>query len=87
MMSKNCNWETEAIKYAEDIGVYEFKMNGKFMEYWSFFGKSEGWYFVRYDLEHKKEVFRGANIPWDSAAGVPAFLHGPNGTSYNYFTG
>ena len=86
-MSKNCNWETEAIKYAEEIGVYEFKVHGKFMEYWSFFGKSEGWYFVRYDIEKKKEVFRGANIPWDEEAGVPAFLDGPGGTLYNYFTG
>ena len=87
MAKEDRNWGKEAIAYAEEIGVYEFKVNGKFLEYWSFFGKDEGWYFVRYDMEKKKEVFRGANIPWDDAAGVPAFLHGPDGTLYNYFTG
>ena len=79
--------ENKALKHAEEIGVYEYKVNGKYMEYWSFYGH-EGWYFVRYDLEAGKEVFRGANIPWDDNAGIPAFLRGGNGsTLYNYMEG
>ena len=81
--------ERKAIMYAEKIGVYEYKVNGSLMEYWSFYG-SEGWYFIRYDLENEKEVFRGANIPWDESLKdrVPAFLSSPEGyTMYNYMQG
>ena len=81
--------ELRAIARAEEIGVYEWKMNGKLMEYWSFFG-SEGWYFIRYDLELEKEVFRGANIPWDGSLSnpVPAFLVADGGgLLYNYMQG
>lgn len=79
--------ENKALKHAEDIGVYEYKVNGKYMEYWSFYGH-EGWYFVRYDLEAGKEVFRGANIPWDDKAGIPIFLRTEDGsTKYNYMEG
>jgi hypothetical protein len=68
--------------------VYEYAVNDRFMEYWSFFGKGEGWYFVRYDLGREKEVFRGANIPWDDEAQVPAFLKTEDGaTKYNYIEG
>lgn len=80
-------WENMAIKYAEEVGVYEYWLNGSLMEYWTFYG-SEGWYFVRYDLAIKKEVFRGANIPWDPKLGIPKFLHPDNrGTLYNYMQG
>lgn len=77
-----------ALVYAEEKGIIEYHVNGKFMEYWSFYG-SEGWYFVRYDLEQKKETFRGAHIPWDDSMDqpVPAFLRSSGGTSYNYFQG
>lgn len=79
--------ENKALKHAEDIGVYEYKVNGKYMEYWSFYGH-EGWYFVRYDLEAGKEVFRGANIPWEPDEKIPAFLIAANGgTMYNYMEG
>ena len=79
--------EHKALVYAENIGVYEYKVNGNLMEYWSFYG-SEGWYFIRYDLDLGKEVFRGANIPWDGSLEkpIPAFLHS-GGTVYNYMTG
>ena len=81
-------WEQLALRYAESIGVYEYEVNGKYMEYWSFYGRGEGWYFVRYDLEAGKEVFRGANIPWDDAAGIPRFLRTESGaTKYNYMEG
>ena len=81
--------EHKALVRAEKIGVYEYKVNGSLMEYWSFYG-SEGWYFIRYDLENEKEVFRGANIPYDDSLKdrVPAFLRSPEGsTLYNYMQG
>ncbi len=81
--------ERKALIYAEKIGVYEYKVNGNLMEYWSFYG-SEGWYFIRYDLELEKEVFRGANIPWDESLvdRVPAFLVADGGgLLYNYMQG
>lgn len=81
--------ESKAAMYAEKIGVYEYKVNGSLMEYWSFYGP-EGWYFVRYDLENEKEVFRGANIPWDDSLNerIPAFLRTKDGfTMYNYMQG
>jgi hypothetical protein len=82
------DWKAEALKYAESVGVYEYAVNGRFMEYWSFFGQGEGWYFIRYDLGCGKEVFRGANIPWDDEAAVPAFLLTETGaTKYNYMEG
>lgn len=82
------DYNQKALEYAESIGVYEYKANGKYMEYWSFYGQGEGWYFVRYDLEAGKEVFRGANIPWDPDAKIPAFLLAANGgTMYNYMEG
>ena len=82
------DWEAEALRRAEDIGVYQYSVNDRFMEYWSFFGKAEGWYFIRYDLGLEKEVFRGANIPWDAEARIPAFLKTKDGsTLYNYLEG
>ncbi len=80
------NWDDEALKYAESIGVYEYQVNGHVMEYWTFYGRGEGWYFVRYDLENKKTVFRGANIPWQGE--IPMFLKTASGaTKYNYMEG
>jgi len=79
-------YEEKALKYAEKIGVYEYNVNKRFMEYWSFYG-SEGWYFVVYDLDKEKEVFRGANIPFRDGV-VPRFLLTDDGaTKYNYMTG
>ena len=79
-------YEQRALKRAESIGIYEYKVNGKYMEYWSFFG-SEGWYFVRHDLDEGMDVFRGANIPWNGEH-IPAFLVGKDGgTAYNYMAG
>ena len=84
------DWEAEALKYAESIGVYEYKVNGRFIEYWTFYGPSDGWYFVRYDLRESRERFRGANIPWDDEVPLPApgFLRTKDGaTKYNYAVG
>ena len=80
------DYNQKAIIYAEKIGVYEYTVIGKFMQYWSFFG-NEGFIFVRYDLEEEKEVYRGDNIPWNGK--VPQFLKNPEtgATLYNYFCG
>lgn len=80
-------YEKKALAYAERIGIYEYQVNGRFLEYWAFFGKSEGWYFVRYDLDAEREVFRGANIPWCMDAESPTFLKSEAGTKYNYMVG
>lgn len=83
------DYDLEALKHAEEIGVIEYRVNGSLMEYWSFFG-SEGWYFIRHDLDKKKDIFRGANIPWDSSLPqpIPAFLMTEHGsTLYNYMQG
>lgn len=84
--SESPDYDLAALKYAEKIGVTEYRVNGWYMEYWTFYGKSEGWYFVRYDLDAGREVFRGANIPWDNE--IPAFLVAPGGgLLYNYMQG
>ena len=88
--SPSADWEAWALKYAESIGVYEYKVNGRFIEYWTFYGQEEGWYFIRYDLREHREKFRGANIPWDDEAHLPAprFLRTKGGaTKYNYMVG
>ena len=87
--SRREDLEHKALIRAEALGVIEYKVNGTMMEYWSFYG-SEGWYFIRYDLELDKEVFRGANIPWDGSLSnpVPAFLVADGGgLMYNYMQG
>ena len=76
-----------ALRHAEDIGVYEYKVNGKYMEYWSLF--DEGFYFFRTDLDtlEREEV---CHLHWVKGEGfpVPAFLKTPEGyTKYNYFCG
>ena len=83
-------YEKKALAHAEEIGVTEYQVNGSTMEYWSFFGKSEGWYFIRYDLESDREIFRGANIPWDVRVShpIPMFLRTDTGAlTYNYNCG
>ena len=83
------DYESRALVHAEEIGVIEYKVNGSYMEYWSFFG-NEGFYFVRHDLDSGEDVFRGANIPWDGSLSnpVPAFLVADGGgLLYNYLQG
>lgn len=82
-------YQEKALKRAEEIGVIEYNVNLNLMEYWSFY-ESEGWYFVRYDLDSKTEVFRGANIPFNRSLPkpIPAFLLSKNGGClYNYCVG
>ena len=83
-------YEKKALLRAEQIGVMEYQVNGSTMEYWSFFGQSEGWCFIRYDLKAKREIFRGANIPWDARIRhpIPMFLRTDTGAlKYNYICG
>ena len=84
------SYETKAIVYAEEHGIVEYEVNGYTIEYWTFYGKSEGWTFVRVDLDSGKEVFRGANIPWDHkmTEPIPKFLKSDKGwLKYNYMEG
>lgn len=76
-----------ALQHAEKIGVYEYQVNGSYMEYWSLF--DEGFYLFRTDLDtlEREEV---CHIHWVKSEGypVPAFLKTPEGfTKYNYFEG
>lgn len=76
-----------ALEYAENNGIYEYQVNGRYIEFWNFY--SDGWYFVRYDLVDKAEVFRGAHIPLifdkNGYISIPAFLKTPSGAvKYNY---
>ena len=80
-------FEGIALRHAEKIGVYEYTVNGIYMEYWSMF--DEGFYFFRTDLTtlEREEV---CHIHWVKEEGypVPAFLRTPEGyTKYNYFCG
>ena len=79
------DWQTEAQDYAETVGLGEYEVNGKFLEYWTFY--SEGWYFVKFDLELRKEVFRGAFIPKGDDCWIPRFLQAAKGVKYNYEVG
>lgn len=84
------SYEAKAIRYAEEHGIVEYEVNGYMMEYWTFYGKSEGWMFVRVDLDSGKEAFRGANIPWDSKMTdpIPKFMKNDKGwLKYNYMEG
>ena len=81
------DWNHKALLYAEKIGIYEYAVSGTIMEYWSFYGESEGWIYVQYDLAEEKEIFRGGNIPWSGF--IPERLKDP-GTGaprYNYMCG
>jgi len=77
-----------ALIYAEAKGIYEYKVNGMFIEYWSFFS-GEGFRFIRHHLITGEEN-RDVLIPWtpQDDIPVPAFLKGEHGgTLYNYNVG
>lgn len=76
-----------ALRYAETHGIYEYKVNKSYMEYWSLY--EEGFYFIRVDLNtlEREEV---CHLPWTKEVDlpVPAFLVTREGhTLYNYFEG
>ena len=76
-----------ALRYAENHGIYEYQVNGSYMEYWSLY--NEGFYFYRVDLNTngKSQV---CHLEWHKEDGypIPAFLKTPEGfLKYNYFEG
>ena len=76
-----------ALLYAEKHGVYEYKVNQNYMEYWSMYER--GYYFYRIDL-NTNERTEVCHLPWRKEDGypVPAFLRTEkDGTLYNYFEG
>ena len=78
----------EALRYAESIGVYEYEVQGQYMEYWSFF-TGEGFRFIRRNLITDEED-RETLIPWtpDCCWPTPRFLRTEYGaTRYNYNVG
>ena len=80
-------YKQKALIHAEHIGVYEYTVNGKYMEYWSFY--EDGFHFMRVDLDTNDGSEVGY-IPWYKGDGypIPAFLLSDAGaTLYNYCTG
>lgn len=78
--------EKQALIYAEQIGIYEYEVNGDWMEWFSFY-HGEGWYFVRRNLLDGDER-RELAIEWSELLPVPKFLKTESGaTKYNYNVG
>lgn len=87
-------YEHKALCYAEQIGVIEYSVNGKWIEYWSFF-PGEGFRFIQRNLDTGEENREGF-IPWTLESGrpLPEFLKetDPNNDAvwwcrYNYNVG
>lgn len=81
------DYKEEALRYAEDHGIYEYKVNEKYIEYWSMY--EDGFYFVRVNLDTEESLLV-CHIEWHKEDGipVPAFLKTESGaTKYNYFCG
>lgn len=76
-----------ALRYAETHGIYEYKVNKNYMEYWSLY--EEGFYFYRVNLDTNGRL-QVCHLPWtkEDDIPVPAFLKTAEGyTLYNYFKG
>lgn len=77
-----------ALRHAEKTGIYQYKVNKNYMEYWSLY--DDGFYFFRKDLDtlKREEV---CHIPWNKNDGtpIPAFLQTDimKTALYNYFVG
>ncbi len=79
------DYEQKALIRAEKIGIYEYSVNGHIMEYISFFGE-EGWWYIVYDLEDDREIYRELAFPWMGF--IPYWLKSETGaTRYNYMKG
>lgn len=80
------DYEQKALRRAEQIGVYEYAVHGNRMEYLSFFGQEEGWYYIVFDLETDTEIYREKAFPWMGF--IPYWLKSETGaTRYNYMEG
>lgn len=81
------DYNQKALTYAEQHGIYEYKVNEKYMEYWSLY--DEGFYFRRVNLD-TFDYMQVCHLEWHKEDGipVPAFLKTESGaTKYNYFCG
>lgn len=81
------DYNQKALIYAEKFGIYEYKVNGKYMEYWSLY--EEGFYFWRVNLDTNGKSLV-CHLEWhkDDGFPIPAFLLTETGaTLYNYFCG
>lgn len=79
------DYNQKALLCAEEHGLYEYKVNGKYMEYWSLY--PDGFHFYRVNLDTQVWELAGS-IPWKRQDGkpVPVFLLTETGaTKYNYF--
>ena len=77
----------KALRYAEEHGIYEYQVNGSYMEYWSMY--EDGFYFYRVNLDTLGKL-QVCHLEWHREDGipVPAFLKKESGaTKYNYFEG
>lgn len=80
------DYKQKALIRAEQLGIYEYSVNGHLMEYLSFFGQEEGWIYVVYDLETDTEIYREKAFPWMGF--IPYWLKTDGGaTRYNYMEG
>ena len=81
------DYKQKALCYAEKHGIYEYDVNGKYMEYWSMY--DEGFYFWRVNLDTNGRSLV-CHLEWHKEDGIPipAFLTTEDGaTKYNYFVG
>lgn len=79
------DYENMALLEAEKRGVYQYKVTGKIMEYWTLY--EDGFWLVQYNLDTKQEK-RELKIPWTMGDPIPEGLETKTGsTLYNYFAG
>ena len=81
------DYKQKALCYAEKHGIYEYDVNGKYMEYWSMY--DEGFYFFRVNIDTEDRRLE-AIISWhkEDEIPIPAFLTTEDGaTRYNYLVG
>ena len=78
--------ERKALRYAEQNGIIEYGVNGSVMEYLTFYGQDEGWWYIAIDLESMREIYRGQAFQW--LGFIPYWLKSENGgLKYNYMEG
>lgn len=81
------SYAEKALRYAENHGIIEYGVNGSVMEYLSFYGQDEGWWYIAIDLESMREIYRGKAFPW--LGWIPYWLKAQDngGLLYNYMEG
>lgn len=81
------DYKQKALRYAEQHGIIEYSVSGHIMEYLTFYGQDEGWWYIAIDLESMRGIYRGKAFPW--MGWIPEFLKDPEtgATKYNYYCG